>query len=52
MPAIALLAPVVLPLLAAGVTTGFGLAGFNFWLVDHLQRPMTLLPHSTGLRGA
>lgn len=30
MPAIALLAPVVLPLLAAGVTTGFGLAGFNF----------------------
>src|SRR4030088_2725514 len=29
MPSIALLAPVVLPLLAAGITTGFGLAGFN-----------------------
>src|SRR6202165_2892628 len=29
MPSIALLAPVCLPLLAAGITTGFGLAGFN-----------------------
>ncbi len=29
MPSIALLAPVVLPLLAAGVTTAFGLGGFN-----------------------
>jgi len=29
MPSIALLAPVLLPLIAAGVITAFGLSGFN-----------------------